>query len=129
MDLIYRGLRRQGRIPLPGGNPSKRALLRATHNRSWTAATASRVMSLTALTGTALQTSTKGLGRGLRRSGWRLLIEGETPIDINVTFPIAADKVPLRWPGITPTGDQARLPVRCCATEPRHPNDKKSLSS
>ena len=25
----------------------------------------------------------------LRRSGWRLLIEGETPVDINVTFPVS----------------------------------------
>jgi 4-hydroxy-tetrahydrodipicolinate reductase len=29
----------------------------------------------------------------LRRSGWRILVEGETPIDVSVGFPIAADKV------------------------------------
>ena len=29
----------------------------------------------------------------LRRSGWRLLIEGETPIDINVTFPVRPEQV------------------------------------
>ena len=37
----------------------------------------------------------------LRRSGWRLLIEGETPIDVSVTFPVAGDKVSPAMAGIT----------------------------
>ena len=37
----------------------------------------------------------------LRRSGWRLLIEGETPIDINVTFPVSGDQVSSSMAAIT----------------------------
>jgi hypothetical protein len=37
----------------------------------------------------------------LRRSGWRLLIQGETPIDVNVTFPVAADQVSAAMAAIT----------------------------
>lgn len=37
----------------------------------------------------------------LRENGWRLLLEGETPIDINVTFPVSGDKLPPAMAGIT----------------------------
>jgi 2,4-diaminopentanoate dehydrogenase len=53
----------------------------------------------------------------LRRSGWRLHIEGETPIDINVTFPIAADKVSAAMAGITAYRVINAVPY-VCAAEP-----------
>jgi hypothetical protein len=37
----------------------------------------------------------------LRRSGWRLLIEGETPVDVSVAFPVAGDEVSPAMAGIT----------------------------
>jgi 4-hydroxy-tetrahydrodipicolinate reductase len=56
-------------------------------------------------------------GWDLRRSGWRLLIEGETPIDITVTFPIAADKVSPAMAGITAYRVINAVPY-VCAAEP-----------
>ncbi len=37
----------------------------------------------------------------LRRSGWRMVIEGPTPIDVNVTFPLAPEKVSPAMAAIT----------------------------
>ena len=37
----------------------------------------------------------------LRPNGWRLVIEGDTPIDINVTFPVSGEKLPPAMAGIT----------------------------
>ena len=37
----------------------------------------------------------------LRRSGWRARIDGETPIDVSVTFPVAGDQVSPAMAGIT----------------------------
>ena len=53
----------------------------------------------------------------LRRSGWRVLIEGETPIDVNVTFPIAADKVSPAMAAITAYRVINAVPY-VCAAEP-----------
>jgi 2,4-diaminopentanoate dehydrogenase len=53
----------------------------------------------------------------LRRSGWRVLIEGETPIDVNVTFPIAADKVSAAMAAITAYRVINSVPF-VCAAEP-----------
>ncbi len=67
----------------------------------------------------------------LRENGWRLLSEGETPIEINVTFPVSPDKAPAAMAGLTaysvinavpyvwaaPPGIQttADLPIMCRA--------------
>jgi 4-hydroxy-tetrahydrodipicolinate reductase len=53
----------------------------------------------------------------LRRSGWRLAIEGETPIDVNVTFPVAPDKVSPAMAGITAYRVINAVPY-ICAAEP-----------
>jgi hypothetical protein len=53
----------------------------------------------------------------LRRSGWRLLIEGETPIDVNVTFPVAADQVSPAMAAITAYRVINAVPY-VCAAEP-----------
>ena len=47
--------------------------------------------------------TTKNVDRDwdLRNNGWRLLIEGETPIDINVSFPVAADKASAAMAALT----------------------------
>jgi len=37
----------------------------------------------------------------LRQNGWRLVIEGPTPIEINVTFPVSAEKLSPAMAGIT----------------------------
>lgn len=51
----------------------------------------------------------------LRRSGWRVLVEGETPIDVNVTFPIAAEKVSPAMAGITAYRVINAVPYICAA--------------
>ena len=53
----------------------------------------------------------------LRQSGWRLLIEGETPIDVNVTFPVAGDKVSPAMAAITAYRVINAVPF-ICAAEP-----------
>jgi 4-hydroxy-tetrahydrodipicolinate reductase len=37
----------------------------------------------------------------LRQNGWRLVIEGATPIEINVTFPVSGEKLSPAMAGIT----------------------------
>jgi len=51
----------------------------------------------------------------LRRSGWRVLVEGETPIDVNVTFPVAGDKVSPAMAGITAYRVINAIPYVCAA--------------
>jgi hypothetical protein len=51
----------------------------------------------------------------LRRSGWRVLIEGETPIDVNVTFPVAGDKVSSAMAAITAYRVINAVPYVCAA--------------
>jgi len=53
----------------------------------------------------------------LRRSGWRVLIDGETPIDVNVTFPAAKDGVPQAMSAITAYRVINAVPF-VCAAEP-----------
>jgi len=51
----------------------------------------------------------------LRRSGWRVLIEGETPIDVNVTFPVARDQVSPAMAAITAYRVINAIPYVCAA--------------
>jgi 4-hydroxy-tetrahydrodipicolinate reductase len=53
----------------------------------------------------------------LRRSGWRVLIDGETPIDVNVTFPVAKGEVPRAMAAITAYRVINAVPY-VCAAEP-----------
>jgi hypothetical protein len=56
-------------------------------------------------------------GWDLRENGWRLLIEGETPIDINVTFPVTAEKLSPAMAGLTAYRVINAVPY-ICAAEP-----------
>jgi hypothetical protein len=51
----------------------------------------------------------------LRPSGWRLLLEGETPIDINITFPVSGDKVSHAMAGNTGFRVINAVPYVCAA--------------
>jgi len=51
----------------------------------------------------------------LRRSGWRLLIEGETPIDVNVTFPVAGERISPAMAAITAYRVINAVPFVCAA--------------
>jgi 4-hydroxy-tetrahydrodipicolinate reductase len=51
----------------------------------------------------------------LRRSGWRLLIEGETPIDVSITFPVAGDQVSPAMAAITAYRVINAVPHVCAA--------------
>lgn len=51
----------------------------------------------------------------LRRSGWRLQIQGETPIDVNVTFPVAADQLSASMAAITAYRVINAVPYVCAA--------------
>lgn len=53
----------------------------------------------------------------LRRSGWRLLVDGETPIDVNITFPVSGDKVSPAMAAITAYRVINSVPY-VCAAEP-----------
>jgi 4-hydroxy-tetrahydrodipicolinate reductase len=49
----------------------------------------------------------------LRDNGWRLQIEGETPIDISVTFPVSLDKAPAAMAAITAYSVINTVPYIC----------------
>jgi len=51
----------------------------------------------------------------LRSSGWRLVIEGETPIDVNVTFPLARERVSPAMAAITAYRVINAVPYVCAA--------------
>ena len=54
-------------------------------------------------------------GWDLRRSGWRVLIEGETPIDVNITFPVTGDQLSPAMAGITAYRVINAVPYICAA--------------
>jgi 2,4-diaminopentanoate dehydrogenase len=37
----------------------------------------------------------------LRESGWRLLVEGDTPLDVSIRYPIPIEKYAAMTPGLT----------------------------
>ncbi|HTV96375.1 MAG TPA: hypothetical protein VME42_10225 [Steroidobacteraceae bacterium] len=51
----------------------------------------------------------------LRRSGWRLLIEGETPIDVSISFPVAAQGVSAAMAALTAYRVINAVPYVCAA--------------
>jgi 2,4-diaminopentanoate dehydrogenase len=53
----------------------------------------------------------------LRESGWRVQVEGDTPLDVNITFPVTPECYPLFTPGLT--GHRAVNAVHAvCAAAP-----------
>jgi 4-hydroxy-tetrahydrodipicolinate reductase len=51
----------------------------------------------------------------LRRSGWRVLIDGDTPLDVNVTFPLSPEKVSPAMAAITAYRVINAVPYVCAA--------------
>jgi len=51
----------------------------------------------------------------LRRSGWRLLIEGETPVEINVTFPVSGAQLSPAMAALTAYRVINAVPYVCAA--------------
>ena len=56
-------------------------------------------------------------GWDLRRSGWRLLVDGETPVEVNVTFPVEKERVSPAMAAITAYRVINAVPF-VCAAEP-----------
>lgn len=53
----------------------------------------------------------------LRESGWRIRIEGDTPMEVNITFPVSPEEYPNVTPGFTAHRAVNAVPV-VCAAEP-----------
>ena len=53
----------------------------------------------------------------LRESGWRLLVEGETPIEINITYPVSKEQYSPAMAGLTAYSVINAVPY-VCAAEP-----------
>ena len=49
----------------------------------------------------------------LRESGWRLRVEGDTPLDVAITFPVTPEYYPLFTPGLTAHRAINAIPVVC----------------
>ena len=63
----------------------------------------------------------------LRENGWRLLLEGDTPIDIGITFPVSPEKISPAMAGLTAFRVLNAVPFVCAAesgirTTPELPN-------
>jgi 4-hydroxy-tetrahydrodipicolinate reductase len=51
----------------------------------------------------------------LRESGWRFLVEGDTPLKVDVSYPVSAEEYPLFTPGLTAHRPVNAIPVVCAA--------------
>jgi hypothetical protein len=51
----------------------------------------------------------------LRGDGWRVLVEGDTPLDISIGFPIPAEKRQITLPGLTAHRPVNSIPFVCAA--------------
>lgn len=54
-------------------------------------------------------------GWDLRESGWRLLVEGDTPMKVDITYPVSAEEYPLFTPGLTAHRAVNAVPMACAA--------------
>jgi 2,4-diaminopentanoate dehydrogenase len=52
---------------------------------------------------------------GLRESGWKLRTEGDTPVEVNIAFPVTAQEYPLFTPGLTAHRAVNAVPMVCAA--------------
>ena len=50
---------------------------------------------------------------GLRESGWRVRVEGDTPLDVSITFPVAPENYAAFTPGLTAHRAVNAVPVVC----------------
>jgi 2,4-diaminopentanoate dehydrogenase len=53
----------------------------------------------------------------LRETGWHLLVEGDTPLDVDIRFPVPADEWAATSPGLTAHRPVNAIPF-VCAAEP-----------
>jgi 2,4-diaminopentanoate dehydrogenase len=51
----------------------------------------------------------------LRETGWRIRIEGDTPMDVNISFPVSAEEFPKVSPGFTAHRAVNAVPMVCAA--------------
>ena len=52
---------------------------------------------------------------GLRESGWKVVTEGDTPMEVNITYPVSAEEYPLFTPGLTAHRPVNAIPMVCRA--------------
>ena len=52
---------------------------------------------------------------GLRESGWKVVTEGDTPMEVNITYPVSAEEYPLFTPGLTAHRPVNAVPMVCRA--------------
>jgi 4-hydroxy-tetrahydrodipicolinate reductase len=52
---------------------------------------------------------------GLRESGWKVRTEGDTPVEVNITFPVAPEDYAAFTPGLTAHRAVNAIPVVCAA--------------
>ncbi len=51
----------------------------------------------------------------LRESGWKVVTEGDTPIEVNITFPVSEEEYPRYTPGLTAHRPVNAIPMVCRA--------------
>jgi hypothetical protein len=51
----------------------------------------------------------------LRQTGWRILVEGDTPLDVSITFPVAPEDYAAFSPGLTAHRPVNAVPYVCAA--------------
>ncbi len=54
---------------------------------------------------------------GLRESGWRVLVEGDTPLDVSITYPVSQEEYPSVTPGFT-AHPAVNAVAAVCAAQP-----------
>lgn len=52
-------------------------------------------------------------GWDLRESGWRVLVEGDTPVKVDITYPVTPEEYPLFTPGLTAHRAVNAVPMVC----------------
>jgi 2,4-diaminopentanoate dehydrogenase len=51
----------------------------------------------------------------LRESGWRIRVEGDTPLDVSISFPVAPENYAAFTPGLTAHRAVNAVPALCAA--------------
>ena len=49
----------------------------------------------------------------MRESGWRILVEGDTPLDVAITYPVAPERFAAFTPGLTAHRAVNSVPALC----------------
>jgi 4-hydroxy-tetrahydrodipicolinate reductase len=52
---------------------------------------------------------------GLRESGWKVCTEGDTPLEVNITYPVSEDDYAMFTPGLTAHRPVNAIPIVCAA--------------